>query len=125
MKSLSFIFAASLLNLGFVQADFTELVELSGELGSGKCSKSRFGEVMQEIITCQNEWQKERTIANICSNNQNSLKCIDDYLPECWTSEGIKEYKVATLRFILKILSSEQTKEFKSCPAYIEIIGSG
>ena len=124
MKSLSFIFAASLLNLGFVQADFTELVELSGELGSGKCSKSRFGEVMQEIITCQDEWQKERTIENICSNNQNSLKCIDNYLPECWTPEGIKEYKVATLRFILKILSSEQTKEFKSCPAYIEIIGS-
>ena len=129
MESLSFrlsiVALFLILNFGLLQANFTEVVELRRKLGSGSCSKSRFGEVMQEIITCQDEWQKETTIENICSNNQNSLKCIDDYLPECWTPEGIKEYKAATLRFILKVLSSEQIKEFKSCPAYIEIIGSG
>ena len=125
MKTLSFIIVAFLLTLGLVQADFSKFIELSEELGSGKCSKSRFGEVMQEIITCQDKGQKERTIANSCSNNENSMKCIDDHMPECWTPEGIKKYKAATLRYILKVLSSEQTKEFKSCPAYIEIIGSG
>ena len=78
MKTLSLIIVAFLLTLGLVQADFTKFIELSEELGSGKCSKSRFGEVMQEIITCQDKGQKERTIANICYNNENSMKCIDD-----------------------------------------------
>ena len=80
---------------------------------------------MQEIITCQDKGQKERTMANICSNNENSLKCIDDHMSECWTPEVIKKYKAATLRYILKVLSSKQTEEFKSCLTYIEIIGSG
>ena len=124
MKTLLFIGIALILNLVLVQADFTEVVELSEELGSGKCSESRFGEVMQAIISCQEEGQKVRTIENICSNNENSMKCIDDNLPECWTPEGIKEYKAATLRLILQVLSSEQTEEFKSCPTYREIIGS-
>ena len=113
MKTLSLIIVAFLLTLGLVQADFTKFIELSEELGSGKCSKSRFGEVMQEIITCQDKGQKERTMANICSNNENSLKCIDDHMPESWTPEGIKKYKAATLQYILKVLSSEQTEELK------------
>ena len=125
MKSLLFIGTALILNLGLVQSDFTELVELSEELGSGKCSKSRFREVIEEIISCQDEGQKVRTIANICSNNENALKCIDDNLPECWTPEGIREYKAANLRLILQVFSSEQTEEFKKCPTYREIIGTG
>ena len=110
--------------MGLIQSDFTELVELSEELGSGKCSKSRFREVIEEIISCQDEGQKVRTIANICSNNENTLKCVDDNLPECWTPEGIREYKAASLRLILQVLSSEKTEEFKSCPTYKEIIGN-
>ena len=103
MKTLLFISVALILNLAEADlADFTKLVELSEELGSGKCSKSRFEEVMQEIISCQNKGKNDRTIANICSINEklNTLKCIDDNLPECWTIEGIKEYKAATLRWI-------------------------
>ena len=91
MKTLLFISVALILNLAETDlADFTKLVELSEELGSGKCSKSRFEEVMQEIISCQNKGKNDRTIANICSNNEklNTLKCIDDNLPECWTIEG-------------------------------------
>ena len=80
---------------------------------------------MQEIITCQAQGQKLRTVMNICSNKENAMKCIDDNLPECWPPEGIKAFKTITLRFILQVMSSEEIEEFKSCPIDEETIGNG
>ena len=129
MESLSFRLSIVglflILNLGLLHADFTEVVELRRKLGSGSCSKSRFGEVMQKIITCQAQGQKLRTVMNICSNKENAMKCIDDNLPECWPPEGIKAFKTITLRFILQVMSSEEIEEFKSCPIDEETIGNG
>ena len=80
---------------------------------------------MQEIITCQAQGQKLRTLMNICFNKENALKCIDDNLLECWPPEGIKAFKKITLRFIVQVMSSEEIEEFKSCPIDEETIGNG
>ena len=127
MKTLS-SFALLILSFGLlVQADFTELMEVTQELGYGQCSPSRFNLLRQEQAACHEE-DGVLTIQSLCYTMDIALYCIDNTLSECWTPQGLQKFKAATLRLLIQdspvqVTTSEQIEELKSCPAYVEIFG--
>ena len=40
------------------------------------------------------------------------MECFDETFSECWTPEGITEYKTVVLRYLLQTNPSENTEEF-------------